>query len=96
MTGADAVCRAVLRCWASLFTPHALAYFCRVDFGAVGVPWEKQHVPCLTDVEVVEIASLGKRIEDSLGSPQDIEWAIGPGSSHTRDLFFLQTRPAPA
>ena len=34
VTGADAVCRAVLRCWASLFTPHALAYFRRVDLRA--------------------------------------------------------------
>jgi phosphoenolpyruvate synthase/pyruvate phosphate dikinase len=32
--GTDAVARAVVRCWASLFTPHALSYFRRVDLRA--------------------------------------------------------------
>jgi pyruvate,water dikinase len=32
--GADAIGRAVVRCWASLFTPRALAYFRRVDIVA--------------------------------------------------------------
>ena len=180
MQGADAVARAVLRCWASLFTPQALAYFRRVDlrpeetamgvvvqtmvaaeaagvmmtldpvtgdrsqitiegsfglgeavvagevtpdrycvdkvtleirsralaakhvayrfdpeFGEVrlvDVPAEEQELACLTDEEVVEVASLGKRVERALGHPQDIEWAIGPGAS-AREVFLLQTRP---
>jgi phosphoenolpyruvate synthase/pyruvate phosphate dikinase len=184
VTGEAAVCRAVLRCWASLYTPHALAYFremnVRAADAAMGVvvqlmvpaeaagvmltvdpvtgdrsqiaiegsfglgpavasgevspdryavdkvtleirsrvisrkrlvygfdaelgeistavvSEERQPLPCLTDGEVVEIASLGKRVEHVAGSPQDIEWAIGPSRSRTRDLFLLQTRPAHA
>jgi phosphoenolpyruvate synthase/pyruvate phosphate dikinase len=175
--GAAAVGRAVLRCWASLFTPQALAYFRRVgvpadetamgvvvqtmvpseaagvmltldpvtgdrsqitiegsyglgeavaagevnpdrfavdkvtleirsrtlsakhvahrfDPGAgevrlVGVPAEQQELPCMSDEEVVEVATLGKRVERALGAPQDLEWAIGPG----REVHLLQTRP---
>jgi phosphoenolpyruvate synthase/pyruvate phosphate dikinase len=175
--GADAVARAVLRCWASLFTPHALSYFRRVgvdaektamgvvvqtmvpaeaagvmitidpvtgdrsqiaiegsfglgatvvagevtpdryavdkvtleirsrtlsrkhvayrfdpehgDVRLVDVPVDEQQLACLTDEEVVEVATLGKRIERALGAPQDIEWAIGP----ERDVHLLQTRP---
>jgi phosphoenolpyruvate synthase/pyruvate phosphate dikinase len=179
--GADAVARAVVRCWASLFTPQALSYFRRVgiraDETAMGVvvqtmvaaeaagvmftidpvtgdrsqiaiegsfglgeavvagevtpdryaidkvtleirsrtlsakhvayrfdpehgevrlldvPDEEQQLACLSDTEAVEIASLGKRVERAFGAPQDIEWAIGPGVSGTREVFLLQTRP---
>ena len=179
--GEDAVCRAVLRCWASLFTPQALAHFRRVDLRAhetamgvvvqtmvaaasagvmitldpvngdrsqvtiegafglgesvvagevtpdrycvdkvtleirsraisrkdlayrfdpeagevrrVAVPDQQQELQCLSDDEVVELASLGKQIERSRDLPQDIEWAIGAGPSGARDLFLLQTRP---
>jgi pyruvate,water dikinase len=181
MQGTDAVSRAVLRCWASLFTPQALSYFRRVglhaDETAMGVvvqamvaseaagvmitidpvtgdrsqiaiegsyglgqavvagevtpdrysvdkvtleirsralsakhlayrfdpelgevrpadvPAAEQERACLSDDEVIEVATLGKRIERALGAPQDIEWAIGPGSSAARELFLLQTRP---
>ncbi len=181
VVGADAVARAVLSCWASLFTPQALAYFGRVglradetamgvvvqamvdaeaagvmitidpvtgdrsqiaiegSFGlgqavvagevtpdryyvdkvtleirsrvvsakhfayrfdpdsggvaALEVPPEEQELPCLSDDEVVAVAALGKRVERALGAPQDIEWAIGPGCSQSRELFLLQARP---
>ena len=179
--GAEAVSRAVVRCWASLFTPQALSYFRRVGIRAdetamgvvvqtmvaaeaagvmftldpvtgdrsqitiegsfglgeavvagevtpdryaidkvtleirsrtlsakhiayrfdpeqgevrlVDVPEKEQQLSCLTDEEALELASLGKRVERALGSPQDIEWAIGPGPSGTREVFLLQTRP---
>jgi len=41
--------------------------------------------------EVVEIAKIGKRIEQHFGKPQDIEWAVerGPHAS----IFILQARP---
>jgi len=175
--GSNAVVRAVLRCWASLFTPQALAYFRRVgvqpdetamgvvvqtmvgaeaagvmitidpvtgdrsqiaiegSFGLgqavvagevtpdrwavdkvtleirsrapgrkhlayrfdpaagevrrVDVPAEEQARPCLSDGEVVEIASLGKRLERTLGAPQDVEWALDAA----RQVHLLQTRP---
>ncbi len=179
--GQDAVARAVVRCWASLFTPQALSYARRADvrpgetamgvvvqtmvaaeaagvmftidpvtgdrsqiaiegsFGLgeavvagevspdryavdkvtleirartlsakhvayrfdprdgevrlVAVPEEQQPLACLADGEVVELASLGKRVERALGAPQDIEWAIGPGVGGPREVFLLQTRP---
>jgi pyruvate,water dikinase len=53
------------------------------------VPAAQQRQPCLSDDEVIELATLGKRIERALGRAQDIEWAIGPG----RQIFLLQARP---
>jgi pyruvate,water dikinase len=179
--GPDAVARAVVRCWASLFTPQALAYFRRVGLRAdetamgvvvqtmvaaeaagvmftidpvtgdrsqiaiegsfglgeavvagevtpdryaidkvtleirartlavkhiayrfdlehsqvrlVDVPEEQHQLACLSDDEAIELASLGKRVERALGSPQDVEWAIGPGVQGPREVFLLQTRP---
>ena len=52
--------------------------------------------PCLDDAEVVELARLGKRIEQALGVAQDVEWAVGPGPSGPaggRELWLLQARP---
>jgi len=57
------------------------------------VPPEKQAHPCVTDDEVVQLASSGKRMERALGRPQDMEWAIGPGQSQAREIFLLQSRP---
>jgi pyruvate,water dikinase len=48
---------------------------------------------CVADEEVIELARLGKRMEAVMGRPQDIEWAIGPGTGGPRDLFLLQARP---
>ncbi len=45
----------------------------------------------LGDDEVIELARLGKRIEDHYGKPQDIEWAIEGGS-----VYIVQTRPVTA
>jgi phosphoenolpyruvate synthase/pyruvate phosphate dikinase len=53
------------------------------------VPAARQREFCLADEEVIALARLGKRMELSLGGPQDIEWAIGPG----REIFLLQVRP---
>lgn len=48
----------------------------------------RQLVPSVGDAEVAAIADLGRRIESSFGSPQDIEWA-----SDGRKLYVLQSRP---
>jgi rifampicin phosphotransferase len=48
---------------------------------------------CLDDAEVAELAALGKRVEQALGVPQDIEWAVGPGPAGGRELWLLQARP---
>lgn len=43
---------------------------------------------CLSDDEIVKIASICVSIESSVGYPQDIEWAINKGT-----VYLLQTRP---
>jgi pyruvate,water dikinase len=49
--------------------------------------------PSITDGELRKIAALGAHIEATLGSAQDIEWALAPGDAGGRELFLLQTRP---
>jgi phosphoenolpyruvate synthase/pyruvate phosphate dikinase len=44
----------------------------------VEVPEALRARPCLDDAEVIELAGLGKRVEQALGVPQDVEWAVGP------------------
>jgi rifampicin phosphotransferase len=43
---------------------------------------------CLTDLQLAQLAQLGRRVERFAGSPQDIEWAIAHGT-----VALLQTRP---
>ena len=53
---------------------------------------ELQDRPALTDVQVLQLAHLGRRIEAHFGRPQDIEWCLvaEPGE----DAFaILQSRP---
>ncbi len=49
--------------------------------------------PCLSDEEVVALATLGKRVEQAFGRPMDVEWAIGPGPDGPRQVHLLQARP---
>ncbi len=64
-----------------------------------GVKWEdvpshKQNVACLSDDEIKHIANLTKFLEERLGCPQDVEWAIEEGPSFPTNVYLLQTRPA--
>ena len=59
----------------------------------VEVPEELRARPCLKDAEVIELAGLGKRVEQALGVPQDVEWAACPGAAGGRELWLLQARP---
>jgi phosphoenolpyruvate synthase/pyruvate phosphate dikinase len=59
----------------------------------VEVPQAERARSCLDDGEVAELAALGKRIEQALGAPQDVEWAVGPGPSGGREPWLLQARP---
>jgi pyruvate,water dikinase len=64
-----------------------------------GVAWEevppdKQSLPCLNDLEIKEIAKLAMVLEERLGCPQDIEWAIDLDFPLPQNIFLLQTRPA--
>lgn len=45
--------------------------------------------PVLSDEQVREVASLGVRIEQHYGSPQDTEWAVDPEEK----VWMLQSRP---
>ncbi|VVC00954.1 putative phosphoenolpyruvate synthase [uncultured archaeon] len=42
----------------------------------------------LTDQQIIELAKLGKRIEQHYGKPQDIEWAFAEGR-----MYIVQSRP---
>jgi pyruvate,water dikinase len=73
-----------------------LAY--RFDPGVQGTRREDvarhlQNQPCVTDAEVLQLASLGRRTEQARGRARDIEWAIGPGPGGSRQVFLLQARP---
>jgi pyruvate,water dikinase len=43
------------------------------------------------DATLAELAELGCRLQERLGGPQDVEWAIGGGR-----LYVLQARPVTA
>jgi rifampicin phosphotransferase len=49
---------------------------------------EMQKQPALTDVQIVRLAQLGRRIEAHFGQPQDIEWCLAGGS-----FQIVQSRP---
>jgi len=57
------------------------------------VPADRQSIPCLGEEEIKEIAKLAIDLEERLGYPQDIEWAIDLDFSFPQNIFFLQTRP---
>lgn len=64
-----------------------------------GIMWEdvlpnKQAIACLSDDEMKHVANLTKFLEDNLGQPQDVEWAIEEGPPFPTNVFLLQTRPA--
>jgi pyruvate, water dikinase len=54
------------------------------------VPPELRDVPCLADEEVRALASLGRRVSEHYGTPQDIEWAI---TADGGSPVLLQCRP---
>lgn len=53
----------------------------------VPVPAAKESLPALTDAELVELCTVGRRIEDDLKFPADVEWAFQDGK-----LYILQAR----
>jgi pyruvate,water dikinase len=60
----------------------------------VDVPENMRRMPCLDDQEVIEVAKLAITLEEKLGSPQDVEWAIDQDLPFPKNIFHLQTRPA--
>jgi pyruvate,water dikinase len=49
---------------------------------------EEQAKQKITDVEITQLAKIGKQLEDHYQFPQDIEWATEKGK-----IFIVQTRP---
>jgi pyruvate,water dikinase len=47
----------------------------------------------LTNEEVLELARLGKKLEQHYHTPQDIEWTIDRDLPFPENVFFVQTRP---
>ena len=50
---------------------------------------EESAFPSITEDQVLELAEIGLKLEDSYGSPQDIEWAVTSDGA----LCLLQCRP---
>jgi pyruvate,water dikinase len=50
---------------------------------------DEAHKAVLSDGEVIDVAGLGRTIEQHYRSPQDTEWAFDPDGK----LWFLQSRP---
>ncbi|MBS1664545.1 MAG: phosphoenolpyruvate synthase [Bacteroidetes bacterium] len=49
---------------------------------------QHQSTPALTDPQILQLAQIGRTIEQHFGSPQDIEWCL---ADHT--FYILQSRP---
>jgi len=67
-----------------------------VDSGAdmvqVPVPEENRHAACLTRQETLELARLGKLIENHYGNPCNIEFAIGADRPFPKNILILRVR----
>ncbi|MEW6375981.1 MAG: PEP/pyruvate-binding domain-containing protein [Thermodesulfobacteriota bacterium] len=57
---------------------------------------DKRLISCMADEEVKEVSRLAKLLEEQLGSPQDIEWAIDNDLLFPQNVVLLQTRPVTA
>lgn len=62
---------------------------------AASVTEERQSVSCLTDEEIIAVATLARRAEKHYRCPQDVEWAlVDPASAPaTAQVLLLQSRP---
>ncbi|NWK54161.1 phosphoenolpyruvate synthase [Verrucomicrobiaceae bacterium N1E253] len=49
---------------------------------------ERRHIPCLTEDQLIEVATMARRCATYFNCPQDIEWAYEQGT-----LYLLQSRP---
>jgi pyruvate,water dikinase len=54
----------------------------------------KQDKPCLSDEEIKAVTEVAMHLEQTLGKPQDMEWALDPDFPNGKNVFLLQTRPA--
>jgi pyruvate, water dikinase len=63
------------------------------DIVQVPVPDEKRCVPCLSREEMLELARVGKLIEDYYGKAYDIEFGIDADLPFPGNIIILQVRP---
>ncbi|GAB6171578.1 phosphoenolpyruvate synthase [Paradesulfitobacterium aromaticivorans] len=68
----------------------ALAIYAKPEGGTAQaeIREEMQTTPALTEKQALELARMGRSIEEHFGSPQDIEWCLAD-----KELFILQSRP---
>jgi phenol phosphorylase subunit beta len=57
------------------------------------VPLARQTVQSILDQDIIELARLGKLIEQHYGRPMDIEWAVDSDMPAGGNVFILQARP---
>jgi len=71
-------------------------YFVSREKGAgwEDVPSDRQNIACLRDEEIREIAKFAVFLEEQMGCPQDLEWAIDGDLPFPQNIFHLQVRPA--
>jgi len=49
---------------------------------------DQQDAQTLTDEQILQLANIGRQIEDYIGNPQDIEWCLADGT-----FYIVQSRP---
>ncbi len=54
---------------------------------------ERRKRRCLTDDELIAVATMAKRAEKHYGCPQDVEWALDADLPERENLLLLQSRP---
>jgi pyruvate,water dikinase len=62
------------------------------DVIQVAVPEESRHAACLTHQETLELARIGKLIENHYGNPCNIEFGIDTDSPFPRNIMILRVR----
>jgi pyruvate,water dikinase len=60
------------------------------------VPEERSTIACLDGAALGALVEVGRRVERSFGSHQDVEWAIARGRGLPDGLYVLQSRPVTA
>ncbi|MBB2891944.1 PEP/pyruvate-binding domain-containing protein [Flexivirga oryzae] len=63
------------------------------ELAEIEVAPERRSVRCLTDEELVAVATMAKRAEKHYGCPQDIEFAFDRDLPDGANLLLLQSRP---
>lgn len=59
----------------------------------IDVPHERQSIQSIVDEKVIELAKMGKIIEQHYGAAMDIEWAVDSDMPDEANIFILQARP---